>query len=282
MKGRPEGGGLDAYLFTERGVYRSGETVQVAALLRDARGNAVPDLPLTLVVKRPDGVEYRRVSVADQGLGGRGLSPAAALGGDARDVADRGLYRSEGAPVGEASFLLEDYVPERLDVTLTPAGPSLKRGEPAQVAVAARYLYGAPGAGLDVSGSVTVQAAATSGIKGLDGFTVGLDDEAVEATTRELSAHATTDAQGAASVAVPVPEVVAPRPLEAKITLAVGEPGGRALSPQRHALPILPSGPVLALRKGFSDLKEGDLAAFDVVMAAPTGIASRRPAYPGR
>ncbi len=36
-------------------------------------------------------------------------------------------------------------------------------------------------------------------------------------------------------------------------------------------LPILPSGPVLALRKGFSDLKEGDLAAFDVVMAAPDG-----------
>ncbi|RUP16607.1 MAG: alpha-2-macroglobulin family protein, partial [Methylobacterium sp.] len=59
VKGRPETGGLDAYLFPERGVYRTGETVQLTALLRDPRGAAVPDLPLTLVVKRPDGVEYR-------------------------------------------------------------------------------------------------------------------------------------------------------------------------------------------------------------------------------
>ena len=30
--------GLDAFVYTERGVYRSGETVHVTALLRDARG----------------------------------------------------------------------------------------------------------------------------------------------------------------------------------------------------------------------------------------------------
>ncbi|MCJ2012573.1 alpha-2-macroglobulin family protein [Methylobacterium sp. J-076] len=270
VKGRPEGGGLDAYLFTERGVYRSGETVQVEALLRDARGNAVPDLPLTLVVRRPDGVEERRVPVADQGLGGRAY-PLPLLPGAMHGTWRIAAYADPKAPpVGEASFLLEDYVPERLDVTLTPAAPRLRRGEPAQVAVSARFLYGAPGAGLDVSGSVTVQPASGSGIPGLDGFTVGLDDEAVETTTRDLPAHATTDGQGAASVSVPVPEIVAPRPLEARITLAVAEPGGRALS-HSVTLPILPAGPVLAIRKGFSDLKDGDLAGFDVVMAAPDG-----------
>ncbi len=111
VKGRPEGGGLDAYLFTERGVYRSGETVQVAALLRDARGNAVPDLPLTLVVKRPDGVEYRRVSVADQGLGGRAY-PLPLLSGAMHGTWRIAAYTDPKAPpVGEASFLLEDYVP---------------------------------------------------------------------------------------------------------------------------------------------------------------------------
>ena len=63
--------GLDAFVYTERGVYRTGETVQVTALLRDARGMAAPAAPLTLVMERPDGVEYRRALVADQGLGGR-------------------------------------------------------------------------------------------------------------------------------------------------------------------------------------------------------------------
>lgn len=270
VKGRPETGGLDAYVFTERGVYRSGETVQIAALLRDPRGAAVPGLPLTLVVRRPDGVEYRRVSVPDQGLGGRAL-PLALLSGAMHGTWRIAAYTDPKAPaIGETSFLLEDYVPERLEVTLKPAQAALKKGEAAQVNVAARYLYGAPGSGLDVSGSVTVQLSAGSGIKGLEGYSVGLDDEAVEPTTQEIAAHATTDAQGAATVGVPVPAPAAPRPMEAKITLSVGEPGGRALS-RSLTLPILPSAPVLAVKKGFSELKEGGLASFDVVLAAPDG-----------
>ena len=38
VAGRDAPGALDAFLYTERGVYRSGETVFVTALLRDAEG----------------------------------------------------------------------------------------------------------------------------------------------------------------------------------------------------------------------------------------------------
>jgi alpha-2-macroglobulin len=276
VKGRPETGSLDAYLFPERGVYRTGETVQLTALLRDAAGAAVPDLPLTLVVKRPDGVEYRRVSVPDQGLGGRAL-PLPLLSGSMHGTWRVSAYTDPKAPaLGETSFLVEDYVPERLEVSLKARQPTLRRGEAAQVDVAARYLYGAPGADLEVSGSVTVQAAASSGIPGLEGYAIGLDDEAVEPVTQEIRDHATTNAQGSAAVAVPVPPVAAPRALEAKITLAVGEPGGRALS-RSLTLPILPATPVLALRKGSADLKEGGIAGFDVVLATPEGALLARP-----
>ncbi|KQO85005.1 alpha-2-macroglobulin [Methylobacterium sp. Leaf90] len=271
VKGRPAPGGAEAYVFPERGVYRSGETVQLTALLRDPQGAAVAGLPLTLVVKRPDGVEYRRAAVADEGLGGRSLAlplMAGAMHGTWRVSA---YTDPKAPPVGEASWLVEDYVPERLEVSLTPKTPTLTRGEAATIDVAARYLYGAPGSGLDVSGSVAVQAAANSGIKGLDGFSIGLDDEAVEATTAEIDAKATTDARGHATITVPVQEVAAPRALEAKITLAVGEPGGRALS-RSVTLPILPAQPVLAIRKNFGgDLAENATATFDVAMAAPDG-----------
>ncbi|MGC1092651.1 MAG: MG2 domain-containing protein, partial [Pseudolabrys sp.] len=74
VAGRPVPAGLDAFVYTERGVYRTGETVAVTALLRDARGSAAPSVPLTLVIARPDGVEYRRALVIDQGLGGRSMS----------------------------------------------------------------------------------------------------------------------------------------------------------------------------------------------------------------
>ncbi|HEX9073309.1 MAG TPA: MG2 domain-containing protein, partial [Pseudolabrys sp.] len=74
VTGRPVPAGLDAFIYTERGVYRTGETVSVTALLRDARGFAAANVPLTLVIARPDGVEYRRALVADQGLGGYSMS----------------------------------------------------------------------------------------------------------------------------------------------------------------------------------------------------------------
>src|SRR5439155_236764 len=71
VSGRSVPAGADAFVYAERGVYRSNETVYLTALLRDGQGNAVLGGPLTLVVERPDGVEFRRAVLADQGAGGR-------------------------------------------------------------------------------------------------------------------------------------------------------------------------------------------------------------------
>ena len=52
-EGPAAAGAVDAFVFTERGVYRTGETVFATALLRDANGAAIAGVPLTLVVRRP-------------------------------------------------------------------------------------------------------------------------------------------------------------------------------------------------------------------------------------
>ncbi|KMO41465.1 alpha-2-macroglobulin [Methylobacterium variabile] len=270
VKGRPAPGAAEAYLFPERGVYRSGETVQLTALLRDAKGAAIPNLPLTLVAKRPDGVEYRRAQVPDGGLGGRAFSLPLLPGAQGGTWRVAAYTDPKAPPVGEASFLVEDYVPERLDVSLTPAEPALRPGEPATVAVVARYLYGAPGAALSVGGTVAVQPAARSGVAGFEDFSTGLDDERVEPVTAELDTPVTTDAQGRATVRAPVPAGSGPRPFEARVSLQVGEPGGRAVQ-RSLTLPILPAGPVLGIRKAFGELREGATATFDVAAARPDG-----------
>ncbi len=77
-------------------------------------------------------------------------------------------------------------MPERLELTLTPKSVALRPGEPAEIDLSARYLFGAPGADLDVTGEVVVAAAETNGVKGLEGFSVGLDDESVESSTAEI------------------------------------------------------------------------------------------------
>ncbi|TDR85205.1 alpha-2-macroglobulin family protein [Enterovirga rhinocerotis] len=277
VKGRAVTSGMEAFVYTERGVYRSGETVNLTALLRDGRGIAASGPPMTLVMRRPDGVEYKREQVADAGLGGRAWSVALLNG------AQRGTWRAQayldpkGKPVGEVTFLVEDYVAERLDLSLTPKTKALRAGEPAQIDVAARYLYGAPGSGLEVGGEVVVQAAGTSGIKGLDGFEVGLSDESVESSTVELEETVETDRNGKVTVTAPIQAVVASKPTEAKITLRVSEPGGRAIE-RSVTLPILPDGPVIGVKKNFgSDLSDGGTASFDVVLADPDGTRLARP-----
>jgi len=269
VKGPAITSGAEAFLYTERGVYRSGETVNLTALLRDSRGTATSSA-LTLVMRRPDGVEYKREQVADQGLGGRAWSVALLNG------AQRGTWRAQayldpkGKPVGEITFMVEDYVPEKLELTLAPKTPALRPGEPARIDLSARYLYGAPGSGLEVSGEVVVQQAASSGIKGLEGFEVGMSEESVESSTVEMEEKSETGRDGKAVVTVPIQAVEAPRPTEAKITLRVAEPGGRAIE-RSVTLPILPQGPVVAVKKLFTDLSDGASASFDVVVAQPDG-----------
>ncbi len=122
VSGRTAPAGLDAFVYTERGVYRSGETVHITALLRDSQGVASLNLPLTLVVERPDGLEYRRVAVNDQGLGGRSLSVPINSAASTGTWRVRAFADPKRPPIGEASFLVEDYVPDRMEFELSRAG----------------------------------------------------------------------------------------------------------------------------------------------------------------
>ena len=123
VSGRPVPAGLDAFVYTERGVYRSGETVHITALLRDAQGAAALNVPLTLVVERPDGVEYRRVAVPDQGVGGRSLSVPINSAASTGTWRVRAFTDPKRPAIGETTFLVEDYVPDRLEFDLAaPAG----------------------------------------------------------------------------------------------------------------------------------------------------------------
>jgi uncharacterized protein YfaS (alpha-2-macroglobulin family) len=276
VKGREAPHALDAFVFAERGVYRSGETVNVTAELRDAKSIAVSGLPLTLVFKRPDGVEYKRVSVGDQGLGGRAYS-LALLSGAASGTWRIEAYADPKSPkIGETSFLVEDYVPERLDMTLKPAVAVARVGQPVEIVADVRYLYGAPGANLEITGEVSVKAADENGLPALKGYEAGLSDESFETARNELEDKITTDARGSAKVTVPLPDVTAPKPLEAEIILRAGEPGGRAIERTVH-LPILPRGGIIGVKKNFDDeLSDGSIATFDVIAIGPDGRRTTR------
>ena len=95
--GRAAPGALDVYAWTERGIYRAGETVHVAALARDGSAKAVENLPLTFIFSRPDGVEDRRIVSDGASAGGHAVDLAAVLRRHARHLDGRDPHRPEGA-----------------------------------------------------------------------------------------------------------------------------------------------------------------------------------------
>ena len=131
VEGRPPPKPLDVYMVTERGAYRPGETVHLTALVRDPKADAAGDLPLTLILKRPDGVERERVLTQDQGLGARqvdlALSPTAqrgtwrvALYADPKGAAPGG----GGLPGRGPGARAPDLQPPERDPDPGPGGPA--------------------------------------------------------------------------------------------------------------------------------------------------------------
>src|SRR5262249_10603414 len=156
IEGRDPPGPVDAYLYTERGVYRPGETVQLMALLRDDSATALKDMPVTLIVKRPDGTELRRYALALPASGA--LYQAVDLPKSSR----RGVWSvaayidPKAAPVGRVEFSVEDFVPEKLKVELTPDQQTLRPDKANGFGVQADFLYGAPASGLKVESDLRV------------------------------------------------------------------------------------------------------------------------------
>lgn len=278
VAGRPAPGPLDAFVFTERGIYRAGETVHITALLRTARSEAAPDVPLTLRVVRPDGLDYVRATTKDAGLGGRSFEV------DLVSTALSGTWRVDaytdpkGSPVGSATFLVQDFQPERLDLALSTDATSLATGHPATIRVQADYLYGAPGRDLALEGDLVVRP--VSARPAFPGFRFGLEDDPATPVRRPLLDLPRTGADGTARLSLALPRLdPATRPLEAEALIRVREPGGRAVE-RSLTLPVSAGGPFIGVKPLFSDGRaaEGAPAGFELIALSAD---DRRIALPG-
>ncbi|WP_448191089.1 MG2 domain-containing protein [Azospirillum sp. sgz301742] len=275
--GRKTPGPMDAFVYTERGVYRQGETVHLGALLRDDRTEAVENFPLTVKVLRPSGTEYFSGTVQANPAGGfflpLTLSRTAPLGGWTVQV----YTDPKGEPVGSATFQVEDFVPERLALDLTAPAPYLEAGKPFELLAQARFLYGPPGAGLSGTAEVSLQPDPAP-YPQHKGFRFGLVQDNVEAKLEQLEMP-TTDAAGQARIAVTLPKLPdTTRALRAEIRVAVSEPGGR---PTRKSVivPVRTRAYAIGLRPHFEGgrIGEGQEAAFDVLALGPDGTPLAKP-----
>ena len=201
---------------------------------------------------------------SDQGLGGRAAS-IALLSSVPTGTWRAQIFADPKSPaIGETTFLVEDYVPERLELKLTPAVKLVKQGETARINAAARFLYGAPGSNLSVNGEFYLRLAGSGHIANWPGYRSGLEDQEFEAIKQEIEAIVTTDAQGKAVLEADIPVVSTNRPLEARFVIRAAEPGGRAVE-RIATLPVQPAKSLIAVKNAFDTLRQGSSATFNVI-----------------
>lgn len=265
VDGRTSPGAVDAFLYTERGVYRPGAEVYATALLRDGSAEALTGLPVTFVLNRPDGVEQIRSISTNDSTGGHSASfvlPVSALRGswDIQVFTD-----PDASPVATKRFLVEDFLPERIDYDLTLNDEVLRAGDVATMSVAARYLFGAPAAGLPIEGNISIVAR-----QPLDGpyrgFVFGLSDENFTPVNDRFTPGVRTDADGRGQFDISVPSVPdTTLPLSARISVTVSDGGGRPVERQIEA-PLAATGPSIGIRPLFDgSAPENSSAGFQLV-----------------
>jgi alpha-2-macroglobulin len=271
VTGRPAAGALDLYAWTERGIYRAGETVHANVIVRDSAARAVDNLPLMYVFTRPDGVEDRRMASDGSALGGHSVDLAL------QDNAQRGAWMMKvytdpkGEALAEKMFLVEDFVPDRIDFDLS--GGKLTIGEPSNVDVAGRYLYGAPAAGLTMEGELVITP--TQSWAAFPGYVFGLTEEAkAESDGRTtLEGLPALDENGKATIEVSADGAQdTSRLLTGNVVIRMRESGGRAVE-KNLALEITPPGDMIGIKPGFEggEVPEGSVAKLNVIAASAEG-----------
>ncbi|HOP18715.1 MAG TPA: MG2 domain-containing protein, partial [Amphiplicatus sp.] len=239
VDGRAAPSKVDAYVYFDRGIYRPGETVHISGLLRNDAGLAIADRPVTVTVRRPNYTEAEKFRIEKSEVGGF------AQDFEVPSSAPRGVWsvqiEADGAGVvGSDTFSVEDFVPQRLEVSLdvdekTPIRP----GDTRPVTVKSRFLYGAPAAGLEVESEARLRLDPNP-FPDFSGYRFGAVDQSFDERFLKLP-NVKLDANGEAAVDLNVDD--APKgvgaPLRADLVVGVVEPGGRVVR-ESARIPVRP------------------------------------------
>ncbi|MFI5345370.1 MAG: alpha-2-macroglobulin [Elusimicrobiota bacterium] len=232
---------LSAYLFSDRGLYRPGETFHVGVLVRpEVWGQDLGGVPLEASILDPRGLEVRKVKFA--------LSPAGfeELSHPTQENGPTGAYQvcvyivkdgRRGALLGSATVRVEEFMPDRLRIEsrfsderaegwVSPKG--------LKAAIGLHNLFGAPAEGRRVSAQMRLTPAAPFFKEYAD--YAFFDPALAKKSFSERLDDATTDADGTASFDMPLDRFAEGTYRLELMTEGFEAEGGRGVSAQSAVL----------------------------------------------
>ncbi len=229
VSGRPHlTEGYEASLYNDRGVYRPGETVHLVAVIRDKNVGIPPEFPIKLEIYSPDDRLFHefRSKVGPGGAVEFEIHvPVYALTG--KYLAK--LMITDEQELGRLEFNIEEFIPDRIKVTLKADKSAYQVGEQANVTIKGVNLFGPPAAGRKVEGTCEIKAQQFAPDK-YRSYT--FEDQTRAFNNIEIKAtEATLDTAGTHEFVFQLPTgIKPPGSLKGVFSATVIEPGGRAVS----------------------------------------------------
>jgi uncharacterized protein YfaS (alpha-2-macroglobulin family) len=242
--GRPYlAGRTEAFLFTDRGIYRPGESLHLKALIRNKDALPIEPFPVELSVIRPDGR-----------VGGRHSAMPSAEGSVAFDIPFRktdplGKYTfklsipgtgNKAASLGSCHANLEEFTAAKLEVGVSPEGDGLAAtpGQPVTFRGTARHLTGRPASGQPATAFASFHPVAFQH-PSWQGFTFEDGERGFppELLQRKKVASGKLDEEGNFGFSLEIPRIEAPSNFEAVVGVTVTDVAGRPVT-NAHVMPV--------------------------------------------
>lgn len=270
VKGRPYlTTGYDAFIYTDRGVYRPGETAHISCIVRGQEGSTPPEFPYFITVYEPGNRELRSFRLKTEGSG------LLTVDLDIPDFAKTGGYKleahiGEDMIIGSAKFNVEEFMPNRIRVDVVTQKPVFYTGDTVRIDVTGKYFFGAPAADHKVSGRMTIEKyqfkstehteyAFTDHEREFAPIKIKLPDQKLDDTGCYTYTHSVPD------------DITPPSALKAVIAAAVSEPGGRTVAATTTAL-VHPYTKYIGLKRAAEGYaKIGEPCDIDFVAVASDG-----------
>lgn len=272
---------FQAFAFSERGVYRPGETVQLKGSVRELSEGSwkLPEL---------DKVYYKVVDSRDKEVS-KGELKLNRFGGFDTGIAIKpgaptGLYRvdftlpealskslKQSADLSTVTFQVEAFHPAQFEVTVTGDKPYYVMGDKAKMELKGWYLFGAPMNDRPMAWTARLEPAVLRP-DGFDGYDFGIysDDEHEDQSKELSSGNLTLDAKGLANPELNLDKI----PFKGSAQLVVE---GTATSPNRQQLagrkvfPLHRGEVQLGVRQGSFFAETGKPQKVEVVAVRPDG-----------
>lgn len=224
--------GHEAFLYTDRAVYRPGETVNLVGIVH-GKNNEIPASLLTRIeIIDPHYATLKEFSQKTDKEGTCEIQvslPAHALTGwyTARIWSDE-------KQIGVSQFQVEAFMPDRIKVSIESDGDSYMLGDEVDLKIEAVNLFGTPAVGHEVNASYVLESVPYQPSEEWDTFSFFDSTRTFEAKRINLD-EAVTNIDGKATYQFRLPEdLKSPSALSGYIQATVQELGGRAVSASKR------------------------------------------------